>query len=71
MRLLIIIRNAGAPPQQYQHPTPDLDDLEDDVDWYQFDDEKVSLFPKEKIVTLEGGGEDSVAYVLIYRSKGV
>ncbi|KAF8154183.1 hypothetical protein B0H34DRAFT_677029 [Crassisporium funariophilum] len=62
---------AGVPPQQYQHPTPDPDDLEDDDDWYKFDDEKVSLFPAEKIGTLEGGGEDSVAYVLIYRSKGV
>ena len=42
---------------------------EDDEDWYKFDDEKVSVFPKEKIPTLEGGGEDSSAYVLIYKSK--
>ncbi|EFI26871.1 ubiquitin carboxyl-terminal hydrolase 6 [Coprinopsis cinerea okayama7 len=43
----------------------------DDEDWYKFDDDKVSIFPKEKIPTLEGGGEDSSAYVLLYKSKGV
>lgn len=67
---------------------------EDDEDWYKFDDEKVSLFPKEKLATLDGGGryhfpflrcfrnkmltepsspritgEDSSAYVLLYRTK--
>lgn len=44
-------------------------DSEDDEDWYKFDDEKVTEFPKEKLPTLEGGGEDSSAYVLVYRSK--
>ena len=29
---------------------------EDDEDWYKFDDEKVSIFPKAKLPTLEGGG---------------
>lgn len=29
---------------------------EDDEDWFKFDDEKVSIFPKEKLSTLEGGG---------------
>ncbi|KAF5366810.1 hypothetical protein D9758_006579 [Tetrapyrgos nigripes] len=42
---------------------------EDDEDWYKFDDEKVSIFPKEKLSTLDGGGEDSSAYVLLYKSK--
>ncbi|KAF8637118.1 hypothetical protein AX17_003022 [Amanita inopinata Kibby_2008] len=40
-----------------------------DEDWYKFDDDKVSIFPKEKLSTLDGGGEDSSAYVLLYRSK--
>jgi len=44
---------------------------EDDQDWYKFDDDKVSIFPEEKIPTLEGGGEDSSAYVLLYRSKSL
>ncbi|KAJ3574855.1 hypothetical protein NP233_g1485 [Leucocoprinus birnbaumii] len=34
---------------------------EDDEDWYKFDDDKVSIFPKEKLATLDGGGEDSSA----------
>lgn len=42
---------------------------EDDENWYKFDDEKVTEFPKEKLSTLEGGGEDSSAYVLVYKSK--
>jgi ubiquitin carboxyl-terminal hydrolase 14 len=42
---------------------------EDDEDWYKFDDAKVSVFPADKIPTLEGGGEDSSAYVLLYRAK--
>lgn len=29
---------------------------DDDEDWYKFDDDKVSLFPKEKLATLDGGG---------------
>ncbi|KAG5641931.1 hypothetical protein DXG03_003957 [Asterophora parasitica] len=29
---------------------------EDDEDWYKFDDDKVSIFPKEKLSTLDGGG---------------
>ena len=42
---------------------------EDDEDWYKFDDNKVSIFPKDKLTTLDGGGEDSSAYVLLYKTK--
>lgn len=49
----------------------ELDDIEGDGDWYKFDDEKVSVFSKEKLSTLDGGGEDSSAYVLLYKSKNV
>lgn len=51
--------------------TAQLDAREGDEDWYKFDDQKVSLFPREKLGTLDGGGEDSSAYVLLYRSKSV
>ncbi|KAH9062633.1 hypothetical protein EDB83DRAFT_845612 [Lactarius deliciosus] len=44
---------------------------EEDQDWIKFDDDKVSVFPAEKLSTLDGGGEDSAAYVLIYKSKGL
>ncbi|CDO68739.1 hypothetical protein BN946_scf184989.g5 [Trametes cinnabarina] len=46
-------------------PAPD----EDDEDWYKFDDDKVSIFPAEKLETLSGGGQDASAYVLLYRSR--
>ena len=42
---------------------------QDDQDWYKFDDNKVSIFPKDKLTTLDGGGEDSSAYVLLYKTK--
>ena len=54
-----------APAQKRQ----DQYAYEDDEDWYKFDDDKVSVFPKEKLNTLDGGGEDSSAYVLLYKSK--
>lgn len=44
---------------------------EGDEDWYKFDDEKVSVFPAEKLSTLDGGGEDASAYVLLYRTKSL
>lgn len=34
---------------------PTYDD-DDDDDWYKFDDDKVSVFPKEKLTTIDGGG---------------
>ena len=37
----------------------------------KFDDDKVTVVPREKIMSLDGGGEDSVAYILLYRSKVV
>ena len=46
---------------------PTLD--EDDEDWYKFDDDKVSIFPEEKLETLSGGGQDASAYVLLYRTR--
>ncbi|KAL5520259.1 hypothetical protein ACEPAG_9472 [Sanghuangporus baumii] len=42
---------------------------EGDEDWFKFDDEKVSIFPADKLPSLEGGGEDASAYLLLYRSK--
>ncbi|KAI0277826.1 cysteine proteinase [Russula aff. rugulosa BPL654] len=44
---------------------------EEDENWVKFDDDKVSVFPTEKLATLDGGGEDSSAYVLLYKSKGL
>ncbi|KAJ7271055.1 hypothetical protein C8J57DRAFT_1320552 [Mycena rebaudengoi] len=51
------------------HPPKLGEELESDEDWYKFDDDKVSIFPKEKLGTLDGGGEDSSAYVLLYKAK--
>lgn len=60
---------AATTSDKDKQPTSDAYAYEDDEDWYKFDDDKVSVFPKEKLSTLDGGGEDSSAYVLLYRSK--
>ncbi|PLW21391.1 hypothetical protein PCANC_02520 [Puccinia coronata f. sp. avenae] len=43
----------------------------DDQEWYKFDDEKVSVVHKDKILGLDGGGEDSIAYILLYRPSKI
>lgn len=48
-----------------------MDKTLDEEEWYKFDDEKVSVVPRNKILSLDGGGEDSVAYLLLYRSKTI
>ncbi|KIK09583.1 hypothetical protein K443DRAFT_671480 [Laccaria amethystina LaAM-08-1] len=62
-------QTQSTSPDGDGNPVSSLELSEDDEDWYKFDDEKVSVFPKEKLATLDGGGEDSSAYVLLYRSK--
>ncbi|KAK4699733.1 ubiquitin carboxyl-terminal hydrolase 14, partial [Phenoliferia sp. Uapishka_3] len=51
--------------------TTTVGDMEDPdkAEWYRFDDEKVSTVSREKITTLDGGGEDHSAYILLYASK--
>ena len=56
-------------PLQAGVANPYSDPFDEDEDWYKFDDDKVSIFPKDKIATLDGGGEDSSAYVLLYKSR--
>ncbi|KAK0224574.1 hypothetical protein EDD85DRAFT_232824 [Armillaria nabsnona] len=47
-----------------------LDAIEADADWYKFDDDKVSVFPRDTLGALDGSsGEDSSAYVLVYQSR--
>ncbi|BGP57966.1 hypothetical protein JCM8202_002152 [Rhodotorula sphaerocarpa] len=43
----------------------------DKEEWYKFDDDKVTLVPRDKILALEGGGEDHCAYILLYKSKSL
>ncbi|TFY80689.1 hypothetical protein EWM64_g3328 [Hericium alpestre] len=66
------IKGAPAPSTAgtSSQPAEEVEDwFKEDEDWYKFDDDKVTEFPVEKLATLDGGGEDSSAYVLLYRSK--
>ncbi|GJJ09334.1 hypothetical protein Clacol_003556 [Clathrus columnatus] len=54
-------KDTFHPPKSYLE--------EGDEDWYQFDDEKVSVVTQEKVSTLDGGGESASAYILLYREK--
>ena len=58
---------CAAPPPSSDGAALDFD--YDKQEWYKFDDEKVSLVGRDKILALEGGGEDHSAYILLYRSK--
>ncbi|WVR04392.1 hypothetical protein IAU60_001394 [Kwoniella sp. DSM 27419] len=40
-------------------------------EWYKYDDDKVSVVKADKILSMDGGGEDSVAYILLYRVAGI
>lgn len=55
--------------KQAQGECEKLDKTEADEEWYKFNDDKVSVVGRDKIQALDGGGEDSVAYILLYRSK--
>ncbi|KAG8957901.1 deubiquitinating enzyme [Tulasnella sp. 419] len=45
------------------------DEKSDKEEWYKFDDDKVSLVDQDKISSLDGGGQDSTAYILLYRCE--
>jgi len=50
-----------ADKRDYDNPVTDQ--------WVKFDDDNVSILSAEKIEGLQGGGEDTAAYILLYRSK--
>lgn len=58
---------SSSQPLQGTSEFPDPDEQE----WYRFDDDKVSIVKQDKILTLDGGGEDSTAYILLYRSMTI
>ncbi|EJD49351.1 cysteine proteinase [Auricularia subglabra TFB-10046 SS5] len=51
----------------FESVAPGEEKPEGEEEWFKFDDEKVSVVNRDRIVALEGGGEDAVAYVLLYR----
>ncbi|POY72836.1 putative Ubiquitinyl hydrolase 1 [Rhodotorula taiwanensis] len=61
--------SAATPSGENGEAVYDVDP--DKTEWYKFDDEKVSLVSKDKILALEGGGEDHCAYILLYKSKSL
>lgn len=62
-----VFHNAKAPAAaDGAVPTPAVPAFDnDDEDWYKFDDDKVSDFPKEKLATLDGGGTTPSSFFMI------
>ncbi|KAG4301825.1 hypothetical protein PCANB_002014 [Pneumocystis canis] len=43
----------------------------DSSDWYQFNDDDVTIVPRSKIETLDGGGENDTAYIALYSAMAL
>ncbi|WFC97872.1 ubiquitinyl hydrolase 1 [Malassezia yamatoensis] len=74
---IVTHKGAAADAGHYMSWVRKENDSRDEFDtmpseeWYQFNDDKVSVVNTEKIKTLYGGGEDSVAYILLYRARSL
>ncbi len=60
---------SKVPPKEGLKASEQVHGDPDKQEWYKFDDDKVSLVTRDKIASLDGGGEDHVAYILLYASK--
>jgi len=66
------VKKSVFHPKASEATEPNQKTIDDeDDDWYKFDDEKVYIFPEEKLAILGGGGEDSSAYVLLYKTRSL
>ncbi|KAG5513705.1 hypothetical protein PMAC_000743 [Pneumocystis sp. 'macacae'] len=45
--------------------------IPDSSDWYQFNDDDVTIVPRSKIETLDGGGENDTAYIALYSAMAL
>ncbi|SCU91096.1 LAME_0E11254g1_1 [Lachancea meyersii CBS 8951] len=68
--LIGVITHQGANSES-GHYQSFIRDEEDEDKWYRFNDDKVSVIPKEKIESLAGGGESDSALILIYKGFGL
>lgn len=68
--LIGVITHQGANSESGHYQSFIRDDM-DENKWYNFNDDKVSVVPKEKIEGLAGGGESDSALILIYKGFGL
>ncbi|SCU99038.1 LADA_0H17150g1_1 [Lachancea dasiensis] len=68
--LIGVITHQGANSES-GHYQSFIRDEADENKWYRFNDDKVSIIPKEKIESLAGGGESDSALILIYKGLGL
>ena len=45
--------------------------LQEDGQWVQFDDDQMILRKEEEVLTLAGGGDWHMAYLLLYKAQRV
>ncbi|KEI42922.1 uncharacterized protein L969DRAFT_84807 [Mixia osmundae IAM 14324] len=63
------VKSAANPAGPAYDPISRYDGDPDKEEWFKFDDAKVTTVTRDKIAQLDGGGEDSSAYILLYRAK--
>ncbi|SCV04964.1 LANO_0G15500g1_1 [Lachancea nothofagi CBS 11611] len=68
--LIGVITHQGANSESGHYQSFIRDEV-DENKWYRFNDDKVSVIPKEKIESLAGGGESDSALILIYKGFGL
>lgn len=68
--LIGVITHQGANSESGHYQSFIRDEF-DELKWYKFNDEKVSVIEKEKIEALAGGGESDSALILIYKGFGL
>lgn len=61
-------KGASADSGHYQSFIRDTDDVDR---WYRFDDDKVSVIDRERVMGLAGGSEGDSALLLLYRAVGL
>ncbi|GMM30937.1 ubiquitin-specific protease [Martiniozyma asiatica (nom. inval.)] len=67
---IIAHQGASADSGHYQAFIKDQNDLTGDR-WYKFNDDKVSVIDREKVLALAGGSEGDSALIMIYKAYGV
>ncbi|EEB07163.1 ubiquitin carboxy terminal hydrolase Ubp6 [Schizosaccharomyces japonicus yFS275] len=66
--LIGVLSHAGASANS-GHYQAWIRNPENKKEWFQFNDDKITVVDQDRIESLDGGGESDSAYILLYRTK--